>query len=94
MKLTNNYRFECDDYNFILQKRNVIQDKDSENYGKEIWKNVGYYSNDGHLFIGLKTQVKKDIKKENPNIEIDEYEKLIKEELHEANKTLNRILSI
>ena len=44
IQLTDDYRVRVDTYNYILQKKNIVQDKESENYGKEVWHTIGYYS--------------------------------------------------
>ena len=43
LRLTDDYRLTTDAYNYILQKRRVIQDEESENFGKESWSNVSYH---------------------------------------------------
>jgi hypothetical protein len=46
MKLDENYKIEAlDDNNVILQRRRVVQDEKSKNYGQEQWDIVGYYGN-------------------------------------------------
>lgn len=44
IQLTDDYRLKADTYNYILQKKNIVQDEESENYGKEVWHTIGYYS--------------------------------------------------
>jgi len=46
IRLTEDYRLTNDSHNpFIIQKRNVVQDKESENYGKETWHSVSWHGN-------------------------------------------------
>ena len=45
IKLNEDYGLSADDLNLILMHRKVNQDKDSVNYGKESYSNIGYYSN-------------------------------------------------
>jgi hypothetical protein len=44
IRLTDDYKLVTDPHNYVLQKRNVVQDKESENYGKETWNSIGWYA--------------------------------------------------
>ncbi len=39
--LGDNYKLKSDSMNYILQRKNIVQD--GENKGKESWVNVGYF---------------------------------------------------
>ena len=44
IRLTEDYRLTNDSHNpFVIQKRNVVQDKESENYGKETWHSISWH---------------------------------------------------
>jgi len=49
IRLTNDYKLVTDSLNYILQKRNVVKNKDSENYGNETWSSIGWYGKLEHL---------------------------------------------
>lgn len=41
--INNKYRINSDSKQWILEENRPVQDKESENYGKENWSNIGYY---------------------------------------------------
>lgn len=51
--LVDNYYMSADTHNFILKEKFTIQDKESENYGKEDYRNIGYYANIKDLLNGI-----------------------------------------
>ena len=57
--LDENFRLDSDKYNFILQEKKIVQDKDSKNYGQEVWENRAYC---GHIKDVLNYIIRKKIK--------------------------------
>ena len=43
LKINEKYYLDSDCFQYILIEKGVVQKEDSENYGKETFKNVGYY---------------------------------------------------
>lgn len=43
LKINEKYYLDSDSLQYILIEKGVVQKEDSENYGKETFKNVGYY---------------------------------------------------
>ena len=61
-KLNDKYYLGTDAYNYILYERNVVQDKTSKNYGKEVFKSLAYFGKmeDLYNFI-IEREIKIDI---------------------------------
>ena len=43
LKLNERYYLDSDSLQYILIEKSIVQKEDSKNYGKETFKNVGYY---------------------------------------------------
>ena len=44
IKITDRFYINANSNNYILQEKTKVQDENSENYGKEIFKDLGYYA--------------------------------------------------
>ena len=44
MKINEKYQVKSDTLNYIIQENKPVQDKESENYGKENWTTIAYCS--------------------------------------------------
>ena len=44
IKLTDKVYIKADTNNYTLTEKTIVQDKESKNYGKEIFKDLGYYT--------------------------------------------------
>ena len=64
LKINENYYLDSDDLQYILLKKTTITNKESKNFGKEMFKNIGYY---GTLESLKKSLLEKEIK---DNIEL------------------------
>lgn len=49
IRLTDDYRLATDQFNYILQKRSVVKDENSKNYGNEAWSSIGWYGRLEHM---------------------------------------------
>lgn len=43
IKVTDRFYINANSKNYILQEKTKVQDENSENYGKEVFKELGYY---------------------------------------------------
>lgn len=69
IKITDDFYIDADGKNYILRERSIIQDKESKNYGKELFKDEGYYTSLEHLLRGfLKIQTREWIQKNSGDI--------------------------
>lgn len=59
IKITDKYFLDSDSCNYILLEKSIIQDEKSKNYGKESFKNIGYYGSVESLYNGI---IEKEIK--------------------------------
>lgn len=64
LKINENYYLDSDDLQYILLKKTTVTNKESKNFGKEMFKNIGYY---GTLESLKKSLLEKEIK---DNIEL------------------------
>ncbi len=64
LKINENYYLDSDDLQYILLKKTTVTSKESKNFGKEMFKNIGYY---GTLESLKKSLLEKEIK---DNIEL------------------------
>lgn len=44
IKVTDRFYINANSNNYILQEKTKVQDENSENYGKEVFKDLGYYT--------------------------------------------------
>lgn len=69
IRITDDFYIDADSKNYILRERTIIQDKESKNYGKELFKDEGYYTSLEHLLKGfLKVQTREWIQSNSGNI--------------------------
>lgn len=64
LKINEKYYLDSDSLQYILIEKSIVQKEDSKNYGKETFKNVGYY---GTLEVLKQALLEKEIK---DNIEL------------------------
>lgn len=64
LKINENYYLDNDDLQYILLRKTTVTSKESKNFGKEMFKNIGYY---GTLESLRKSLLEKEIK---DNIEL------------------------
>ena len=68
IKINERFYINANSNQYILQEKTTIQDKESKNYGKEIFKDLGYYvSLEGALKGIYKTKLREFIGKEKEN---------------------------
>jgi len=88
IKITDRFYINATSNCYILQEKSVIQDETSKNYGKEVFKELGYYVTiEGCLNGLMKTKLREFIGKKEENDIVD----LIEEEhkLQDFIKSLN-----
>jgi hypothetical protein len=68
IKINNRYYINANSNCYTLQEKTKIQDKESKNYGKEIYKDLGYYVTIESLLNGvLKKETREYISKDEEN---------------------------
>jgi hypothetical protein len=68
IKINDRYYINANSNCYTLQEKTKIQDKESKNYGKEIYKDLGYYVTIESLLNGvLKKETREYISKEEEN---------------------------
>lgn len=68
IKINDRYYINANSNCYTLQEKTKIQDKESQNYGKEIYKDLGYYATIENLLNGvLKKETREYISKEEEN---------------------------
>lgn len=66
IKVTDRFYINANSNCYSLQEKTTVQDEKSENYGKEIYKDLGYYTTiDGALKGILKITTREFVSKEN-----------------------------
>ena len=53
IKINDRYYIDADSKNYILKERTTVQDKESANFGKEFYKDLGYYTTIESVLNGL-----------------------------------------
>ena len=53
IKITDKFYIDATTSCYILQEKSTIQDEESKNYGKEVFKEVGYYTSIEGCLKGL-----------------------------------------
>lgn len=96
IKLTDNYRLKYDaQKNKWIEKRSVNENKESKNYGKEVWEKVAGYMPTYELLLwdfAIKHTAKAELKSAHEIIEkIAEAEKLVSEFAKAVGKELDRV---
>lgn len=68
VKITDRFYINATTNCYTLQEKTTVQDENSENYGKEIYKDLGYYTNLENCLQGiLKTTTREFISQEQEN---------------------------
>ena len=44
IKVTDRFYIDADSKNYVLKEKTMVQDTESQNYGKETFKDLGYYT--------------------------------------------------
>jgi hypothetical protein len=53
VKITDKYYVDADSKNYVLKEKTTIQDEKSENFGKEVFKERGYFTSIESLLEGI-----------------------------------------
>lgn len=65
VQVTDRFYIDADSKCYMLKEKTIVQNADSENFGKEIYKDLGYYSSIESCLNGiLKTTTREFINKE------------------------------
>lgn len=79
VRITDRFYIDANNNCYTLKEKTTIQDKESENYGKEVFKDLGYYVSLEHCLKGLlKTTTREYISKN--DVEIKDLIKEIKKQ--------------
>lgn len=69
IRITDRFYIDANTNCYTLKEKTTIQDKESENYGKEVFKDLGYYVSLEHCLKGLlKTNIREYISKNDVEI--------------------------
>lgn len=69
IRITDRFYIDANTNCYTLKEETTIQDKESENYGKEVFKDLGYYVSLEHYLKGLlKTNIREYISKNDVEI--------------------------
>lgn len=88
IKINDRYYIDADSKNYILKEKTTVQDTESANYGKEFYKDLGYYTTiesvlNGLLKVGTREFISKDT--EYTIKDLKEYIKSYKEYIESLN---------
>ena len=87
IKITDKFFINATTNCYILEEKSTIQDKESKNFGKEVFKEIGYYTTIEGCLKGLeKANAREFISKEQENTMQD----LIKE-IHKTNELIENM---
>lgn len=87
IKITDRFYINATTHCYTLQEKTKVQDENSENYGKEFYKDLGYYVSIENCLQGiLKTTTREFISQEQENTMQD----LIKE-IHKTNELIQKM---
>lgn len=87
IKITDKFFINATTNCYILEEKSTIQDKESKNYGKEVFKEIGYYTTIEGCLKGLEKANTRDfISKEQENTMQD----LIRE-IHKTNELIKNM---
>ncbi len=68
IKVTDRFYIDANTNCYVLKEKTIVQDEDSKNYGQEIFKDLGYYTNLESCLQGiLKTTTREYIAKQEEN---------------------------
>lgn len=91
IQVTDRFYINANSNQYILQEKTTIQDKESKNYGKEVFKDLGYYvSLEGCIKGILKIATREYISKDCVNT-LKELEEVIKNTNEEIERRFNQI---
>ena len=57
VKITDKFYIDADNHCYILKEKTIVQDQNSKNYGKELYKDLGYYTSLENLLKGISKDV-------------------------------------
>jgi hypothetical protein len=87
IKITDKFFINATTNCYILEEKSTIQDKESKNFGKEVFKEIGYYTTIEGCLKGLeKANAREFISKEQENTMQD----LIRE-IHKTNELIKNM---
>jgi hypothetical protein len=69
IKVTEDLRITSNSTSWMVEKRNTVKDEKSENFGKEIWQNVGNYGKISHCFNKILDIKRKELSEKTISIE-------------------------
>ena len=68
IKVTDRFYIDANTNCYVLKEKTIVQDENSKNYGQEIFKDLGYYTNLESLLNGiLKITTREFIAREDEN---------------------------
>lgn len=68
IKVTDRFYIDANANCYVLKEKTIVSDKDSKNYGQEVYKDLGYYTNLESCLKGiLKTTTREFITREEEN---------------------------
>ena len=68
IKVTDRFYIDANTNCYVLKEKTIVQDENSKNYGQEIFKDLGYYTNLESCLQGiLKTTTREYIAKQEEN---------------------------
>ena len=79
VRITDRFYIEANTNCYTLKEKTTIQDRESENFGKEIFKDLGYYVSLEHCLKGLLKTITREYISKN-DVEIKDLIKEIKKQ--------------
>ena len=87
IKITDRFYIDASSNCYILKEKKIIQDKNSKNYGQEVFEEIGYYTSIETVVMGfIKTKTREFISKSEKN----SIEDLIKE-IQKTNEFIEKL---
>lgn len=91
IQITNRFFINADTNCYKLQEKALIQDEQSKNYGKEVFKDIGYYTSFEQCIDAIiKTLGREYISKDQINT-LNDLKQFIKEQTIDIKKGLNDV---
>lgn len=84
VKINEKYFISADSNNYILQEKSTVKDKESKNFGQDVYTSLGYYQSlEGVLNGVLKNETRLFLNKSEINslIELKEYIKQLEKDI-------------
>lgn len=78
IKINERYYINANSNCYVLQEKTKIQDKESKNYGKEIYKDLGYYVTIENLLNGVLKKRNKRIYKQRNRKQFKRFKRIYK----------------